>query len=118
MLDGVFARGTTPTQVFPIPGDLTMSDFVDLTVTYRQKRRAVLVKRKEDTQKILDLDTEKNIILILSQSDTLLFDPNIEVVEVQIKVQTTGNDVFIIGQYRFRLEDVYDTEEFDLTGHE
>jgi hypothetical protein len=34
MLSGVFARGTTPTQVFPIPGDLTMSDFVDFTVSY------------------------------------------------------------------------------------
>lgn len=114
MIDGVFARGTTPTQVFPIPGDLTMSDFEDLTVTYRQKRRAVLIKRKEDTSNILDLDTQKNIVLVLSQADTLLFDPNIEVVEVQIKVKTTGNDVFIIGQYRFRLIDIFDTEEFDL----
>lgn len=115
MIDGVFARGTTPTQVFPIPGDLTMSDFEDLTVTYRQKRRTVLIKRKEDASNILDLDTRKNVVLVLSQADTLLFDPNIEVVEVQIKVKTTGNDVFIIGQYRFRLIDIFDTEEFDLT---
>ena len=82
MIDGVFARGTTPTQVFPIPGDLTMSDFEDLTVTYRQKRRTVLIKRKEDASNILDLDTRKNVVLVLSQADTLLFDPNIEVVEV------------------------------------
>lgn len=115
MLDGVFARGTTPTHMFPIPGDLVLSDFTDLTVTYRQKKRAVLIKRKSDTQNITDLDSEKNIILVLSQADTLLFDPNIEIVEVQIKVETTGNDVFIIGQYRFRLEDIFDTEEFDLT---
>ena len=114
MNDGVFARGTTPTQVFPIPGDLTMSDFEDLTVTYRQKRRVVLIKRKEDTSNILDLDTQKNVVLVLSQADTLLFDPNIKIVEVQIKVKTTGNDVFIIGQYRFRLEDIFDTDEFDL----
>lgn len=114
MIDGVFARGTTPTQVFPIPGDLTMSDFEDLTVSYRQKRKTVLIKRKADTANIMELDTEKNIILVLSQSDTLLFDPNIEIVEVQIKVKTTGNDVFIIGQYRFRLEDIFDTDEFDL----
>ena len=114
MLDGVFARGTTPTQVFPIPGDLRMQDFNDLTVTYRQKNRTVLKKRKSDTQNITDLDSEKNVILVLSQADTLMFDPNIKTVEVQIKVETTGNDVFIIGDYRFRLEDIFDDEEFDL----
>ena len=78
MLDGVFARGTTPTQVFPIPGDLRMKDFNDLTVTYRQKGKKVLKKRKSDTQNIADLDSEKNIILVLSQADTLLFNPNIK----------------------------------------
>lgn len=114
MLHGVFARGTTPTQVFPIPGDLTMSDFTDLTVTYRQKGKVVLKKRKSDTQNITDLDSEKNVILVLSQADTLLFNPKNKIVEVQIKVETTGNDVFIIGDYRFRLEDIYDDEEFDL----
>lgn len=115
MLDGVFARGTTPTQMFPIPGDLKMSDFTDLTVSYRQKNKTVLKKRKSDTQNITDLDSEKNVILVLSQADTLLFDPNIKIVEVQIKVETVGNDVFIIGEYRFRLEDIFDDEKFDLT---
>lgn len=114
MLHGVFARGTTPTQVFPVPGDLRMSDFTDLTVTYRQKGKVILKKRMSDTQNITDLDSEKNVILVLSQADTLLFNPNIKVVEVQIKVETTGNDVFLIGDYRFRLEDIYDDEEFDL----
>ena len=51
MLDGVFARGTTPTQVFPIPGDLTIDDFLDISVVYRQKGRNVLVKRKNDKNK-------------------------------------------------------------------
>jgi hypothetical protein len=66
MVDGVFTRGTTPTQVFPIPEGLSMSDFRDLTVTYRQKKRAVVIKRKEDTCPITDLDSEHNIILVLS----------------------------------------------------
>lgn len=114
MLDGVFARGTTPTQVFPIPGDLTMDDFVDISIAYRQKKKLVLVKHKSDTQAISDLDHLKNIILVLSQEDTLLFNPNIDVVEVQIKAHTVGNDVFIIGEYRFRLENVFDESAFDL----
>lgn len=115
MLDGVFARGTTPTHIFPIPGGLVMDDFTELTITYRQKRRVVLKKYKSDTCQLLDLDCDKNIIVVLSQAETLLFDPNIEIVEVQVKAETTGNDVFLLGEYRFRLEDVFDEVEFDLT---
>lgn len=114
MLNGVFARGTTPTHIFPILEDLKMSDFVDFTVTYRQKGNNVLIKRKSDASHITDLDSEKNIVLVLSQADTLLFNPNIKIVEVQIKAQTTGNDVFILGEYRFRLEDIFDENEFVL----
>lgn len=114
MLDGVFARGTTPTQVFPVPGDLTMDDFLDVSIAYRQKGRNVLVKRKKDTQAITDLDFKKNIVLVLSQEDTLLFNPNIDIVEVQIKAHTVGHDVFIIGDYRFRLENTYDESVFDF----
>ena len=66
MLDGVFARGTTPTHVFPIPGDLKMSNFVDLSVDYRQKGKLILSKSKADTQAIYDLDAEKNVIVVLS----------------------------------------------------
>ena len=114
MLDGVFARGTTPTQVFPIPGDLTKDDFVDFSIAYRQKKKLVLVKHKKDTHDIEELNPQKNLILVLSQEDTLLFNPNIEVVEVQVKGQTAGNDVFLIGEYRFRLEDIYDESVFEL----
>ena len=114
MLDGVFARGTTPTQIFPIPGDLTMSDFLDLTITYRQKGKAVLIKRKSDTCNITDLDSKRNIIVVLSQAETLMFNPNIKIVEVQIKGASTGHDVFMLGEYRLRLEDCYDESEFDF----
>lgn len=114
MLDGVFARGTTPTHVFPIPEGLAMSDFIDLSVDYRQKGKLILSKTKEDTHEIYDLDYEHNVIVVLSQAETLMFDPNTKVVEVQIKVHTTGNDVFIIGEYRFRLEDIYNTKQFNL----
>lgn len=114
MLDGVFARGTTPTQIFPLPGDLTVSDFLDFTITYRQKGKNVLVKGKKDTCNIIDLDSVCNIILVLSEKETLLFNPNIKIVEVQIKGITTGHDVFLLGEYRFRLEDVFDEVGFDL----
>lgn len=66
MLDGVFARGTTPTQIFPIPGELTKSDLLDFTISYRQKHNTILIKRKEDSYDIPEIDSEKNIIVVLS----------------------------------------------------
>lgn len=114
MLDGVFARGTTPTQIFPLPGDLTISDFLDFTITYRQKGKNVLIKGKEDISDIAELDSNRNIIIVLSQEETLMFNPNIKIVEVQIKGVTMGHDVFLLGEYRFRLENVFDEEGFDL----
>ena len=114
MLDGVFARGTTPTQVFPLPGDLIVDEFVDFSIAYRQKKKLVLVKHKKDLQAIPELNYNKNLILVLSQEDTLLFNPNIEVVEVQIKGSTVGSDVFTLGEYRLRLDNIFDENEFDL----
>ena len=114
MLDGVFARGTTPTHIFPLPGGLATSDFLDFTVTYRQKGRPVLIKRKENISNIVELDCVHNIILVLSQEETLLFNPKKEVVEVQIKGVTRGHDVLLLGEYRFRLEDIFDEESFYL----
>ena len=111
MVHGVFARGTTPTQIFSMPGDLKTSEFSEISIAYRQKRKLILKKTKADTKNILDLDSEKNIILVLSQSDTLKFDPNIEIVEVQIRGLSNGNDVIPLGEYRLRLEDAFDEEE-------
>ena len=114
MLDGVFARGTTPTHIFPLPGGLTTSNFLDFTISYRQKGKVVLIKRKADVDNISELDCIHNIILVLSQEDTLMFNPNNEIVEVQIKGLTPGNEVLILGEYRFRLENVFDEESFYL----
>jgi hypothetical protein len=35
-------------------------------------------------------------------------------VEVQIKASSIGSDVFKLGEYRLRLDDTFDTNEFDL----
>lgn len=114
MLDGVFARGTTPTHIFPLPGSIRMSDLVDFTIVYRQKNKNILTKRRSDTCQLFDIDNERNITLVLSQADTLMFNPKINIVEVQIKASTTGSDVLILGEYRLRLEDAFDTNEFNL----
>ena len=114
MLDGAFTRGTTPTHIFPIPEPLTMSDLKDFTITYRQKNKNILVKHVEDCSILHDVDSEKNIVVILSQTDTLMFNPKVKIVEVQIKGHSIGSDVFTLGSYRLRLDDVYDENEFDL----
>lgn len=66
MLDGAFARGTTPTHIFPIPEPLTMSDLKDFTITYRQKNKNVLVKHMEDTSILRGINPETNIVVVLS----------------------------------------------------
>lgn len=110
MLDQVFTRGTTPTHVFPISQNLTKSDIIDFTITYRQKNNNILIKYAQDDCEIQEVDNKKNIVLVLSQSDTLLFNPNIKKVEVQVKIKTKDNKVFI-DNYRMRLEDCFDNEE-------
>jgi hypothetical protein len=43
-----------------------------------------------------------------------MFNPRVKIVEVQIKGSSIGSDVFTLGSYRLRLDDVYDENEFDL----
>jgi hypothetical protein len=43
-----------------------------------------------------------------------MFNPRIKTVEVQIKASSIGSDVFKIGDYRLRLDDTFDTNEFNL----
>ena len=114
MLDGAFARGTTPTHIFPIPEPLTISDLKDFTIVYRQKNKNIIIKHREDTCLLDDIDNNHNITLILSQAETLMFDPRVKIVEVQIKASSVGSDVFKLGDYRLRLDDTFDTNEFDL----
>lgn len=114
MLDGEFYRGTTPTHIFPIPSPVNSEDLVDFTITYRQKNKNILIKYPKDVSWLFDVDDKQNIVVVLSQKDTLLFDPKIKLVEVQIKAESSGSDVFILGEYKLRLKDSFDTTEFDL----
>ena len=114
MLDGAFTRGTTPTQIFELPQAVDMSDLKDFTITYKQRKNIVLIKRKGDTITPSEIDPERNIVITLSQSDTLMFDPRINKVEVQIKAISNNGDVFVMGNYKLRLEDCFDEEEIGI----
>lgn len=115
MLDGEFTRGTTPTHIFYLPDGIEFSDIADISIAYRQKKKTVITKHLKDCHFLPELDSTKEFALILSQEDTLLFNPNIPTVEVQLKALTVGSDVIPIDEYRFRLKDCYDPNVFDLT---
>ena len=114
MLDGAFTRGTTPTQIFELPQGINNSDLADYTITYRQKKNIVFTKRKEDCIDAPGVDMERNIAITLTQTDTLMFDPRINKVEVQIKAIAYGGEVFTIGNWKLRLDDCFDEDEFSL----
>ena len=109
MVDGVFVRGTTPTQIFTLPYDLTMKDVRDVSIAYRQRGRTILVKHLEDCHFLTDLNSEKDIVVVLSQKETLLFNPHYKIAEVEFKISTVGSDVIPIAKYRMRVEDGDDT---------
>ncbi len=115
MLHGEFSRRSTPTHIFTLPDELTMKDIVDVSIAYRQKNNTVLIKHLEDCHFFPQLDPEKTVAVVLSQEETLLFNPNIKIVEVQFTVATTGSDVIPISEYRFRLKDSFDQGVFDLS---
>jgi hypothetical protein len=46
-----------------------------------------------------------------------MFNPNIKVVEVQIRGATVGHDIIPMGDYRVRLDDAFDEGEFDLESY-
>lgn len=105
MVHGVFTRGTTPTQIFSLPRELTWKDIRDVSIAYRQRGKTLLVKHLEDCHFLTDLDSEKDIVVVLSQQETLLFNPHYKIAEVEFKVSTVGSDVIPIAKYRLRIED-------------
>jgi hypothetical protein len=43
-----------------------------------------------------------------------MFNPKIKIVEVQIRAESIGRDVFVLGEYRLRLDNCFDENEFNL----
>ena len=111
MVNGVFTRGTTPTFAFPIPEGVDYFDLKDYTICFRQKKNNVITKYKRHASLVTSADLEQNIVLTLTQEESLLFNPKINIVDVQIKAITKDEKVFIIGTYKYRLEDAFDQNE-------
>lgn len=106
MLDGIVTRGTTSTQVFKLLNNVKKSELKDFSVSFRQKNKTILTKGSND---IIDASgSDEEIVVSLTPEETLLFNPKIEFVEVQIKGLSLLDKVFIIDSYKLRLEDCFD----------
>lgn len=78
--------GTTPTHQFTLPFDV--ETLLALEITYSQDNQVVLQKREQDCT------MEGNMVSVtLSQEETFGFDEYMNV-EIQLRVLTTGNNVF------------------------
>lgn len=78
-------RGTTPTHTFNIPFDTSLVD--EVKIVYAQDEVVILEKTTSDCS----LDDTK-ICVTLTQEDTFKFDCK-KVVEIQLRVLTTGGEV-------------------------
>ena len=98
MLQGVITRGTTASLIFPLN---TKEQIVLYSISYNQKGSNILIQKGESI-------ADGVITTELTPDDTLLFNPAVKFVEVQIKGITNNNKTKILGKYKYRLEDVFD----------
>ena len=104
MIQSSFIQGTTPTQIFELPCHTNL--LRDLTITYTQRKKVIVKKRKSDC--IL----EENIVTTkLTQKESLSFNPDF-VVEVQLKFETETGDVLASPKYTMSVDEILDKEEF------
>lgn len=99
--------GTTPLHIFDMScePDYNSSDIVKVKITYKQNDEVIVVKRESDCE-----INDKDIRTRLSQSDTFKFDPN-AMVQVQLRVKTTGGDVLSSYSIEITAAECLDNEE-------
>lgn len=107
MLDGSFARGTTPTHQFRLPFEIDRVECLSITYGYRKNNEVVIKKTLEDCTVI-----DEYVILTLSQEDTLAFKNN-SIIQVQMKVLSNSGTVVASSPYYLKVESVLDEEIFE-----
>lgn len=95
-------RGTTPTHIFKLP--IETNTIRQLRITYNQGGKTILEATEADCTM-----TGKEIRYRLTQEDTLLFTP-LAVVELQIKVLTTDDNVMASRIMSLPVEKILNTE--------
>ena len=83
---GTIIRGTTPTLSFKVKNEMDLDNISEVWITFKSKAGA---KPKEKTYDISDVtidNVEKQIILSLTQEDTLYFSDTIMRVQVRLRM--------------------------------
>jgi len=99
-------RATTPTHTFTLPDNA--SAYQDIHITYAQRGDIVLEKDKED----LVINGNK-VSFTFTQEEANGFNPR--EAEVQVRVRTTGGNVFASQIIPFKVERVLCDEELPIT---
>lgn len=104
-------RGTTPTHTFKF-GTLNPEELTQLNVYYAQRGEVILTKTKADFNfnSLIDDDiTLYSAYTKLTQEETLLFSPRIEV-EIQVRVLTDDGIAMASPKYKVPVQNVLDDE--------
>ena len=100
-------RATTPTHTFTLPDNTSLYD--EIQVTYKQKD-LMLVKHYQDGTlpdgMVLD---GKDVIITLTQTETLAFVKNCPV-HAQVRVLTTNGQALASQQFTIKITDVLNEE--------
>lgn len=93
--DGPIVRGTTQEHSFELPSVIV--EPTEIIVAYKQKNKLILTKK-------IDLNTDSLIYsIILSETETLRFKPNVET-KVQLKIETEDS-LFVSDVFNIIVED-------------
>ncbi len=95
-------RGTTPTLTLYVE-DVNLQNLKDVVVSLRQGD-TLISKHKEDKDVTISSD---HVSVNLDQTETLKFNPY-DIVEVQIKGQDEGGDIFATNILRVSVTDILD----------
>ena len=104
MLQGIITRGTTASLVFPLH---TKEQIKVYSISYNQKGQNILLQRGENA-------ADGAITAELTPDETLLFNPNVKFVEVQIKGVDSNGKTKLLGHYKYRLDNIFDELELEV----
>lgn len=97
-------RATTPTHIFTLP--FSYSETVSkCLITYKQNDEIVLTKTEKDIQ----VENDKDIVVKLTQEETISFKPN-TLVKMEIRVLTKNGDALASNIMQKAVEDVLNDE--------
>lgn len=97
-------RATTPTHTFTLP--FSYLEIVSkCLITYKQGSEIVLTKTESDIQ----VKNDNEIVINLTQEETIMFKPNIPV-KIEIRILTPSGDALASDIMQASVEDVLNDE--------